>query len=112
LIAMDGTPEQGELMDLFYSKPCSARSRPLDRATRLILRRAGKTAGKDPSPKEHFPHVDTSARDHRGHRVTHGGGDVVRADRADDNAWTRRLVLFLRIMAVLSILRAFTTGRR
>jgi hypothetical protein len=30
----------------------------------------------------------------------------------DDNAWTRRLVLFLRIMAVSRSPRACTTGRR
>ncbi|MBR0872351.1 hypothetical protein JQ633_18445 [Bradyrhizobium tropiciagri] len=46
---------------------------------------------------------DTSARDPaRDNAMTVGG---ISSDRieADDNAWTRRLVIFLRIMAVVSI---------
>src|ERR1700750_1899997 len=30
----------------------------------------------------------------------------------DENAWTRRLVLFLRVMAILSVMRAFYHGTR
>ena len=59
---------------------------------------------------------DTSARDpSRDNRDNAMSVAAISSERIepDDNAWTRRLVLFLRIMAVrLDRSRAFTTGRR
>ena len=57
---------------------------------------------------------DTSARDQARDTTMPCRSAAISSERIepDDNAWTRRLVLFLRIMAVVSISRVFTTGRR
>jgi hypothetical protein len=48
---------------------------------------------------------DTSTRDHSRDNALSMAAMSSERIEPDDNAWTRRLVLFLRIMAVLSILK-------